>query len=207
MSGHLIDRPNRYLARVALPGQVVEVHVPNPGRMHELMLPGRPVQITPAAGPQRKTAFDLQAVWHEQTWVCIDNRLGGRLARLVLEQHLLAELEPYHQVLAEVRCGASRLDFLLHGSPHCWVEAKSCTLLINGCGRFPDAPTVRGRRHLDELIARRQLGDRAAVLFVVQRPDALRLGPHDLTDPEFGVALRAAAAAGVALLAVTAAWT
>ncbi|MBI2300154.1 MAG: DNA/RNA nuclease SfsA [Armatimonadetes bacterium] len=207
LHARLRARPNRYLAEVDLAGRVVEAHVPNPGRMHELMLPGRAVQLVAVSGEHRKTAFDLVAVEHEGLWVCIDNRLGGRFARGLLEQHRLPELEPYERVEAEVRCGDSRIDFRLTGAGGVtWVEVKSCTLVVDGQGRFPDAPTLRGARHVRELAERVAGGEQAAVLWVIQRPDAVEIVPNDATDPDFGAALREAAAGGVQTLAITTEW-
>ncbi len=205
--GRLLARPNRYLAWADLAGREVAAHVPNPGRMVELMAPGRPVHLVSAAGEHRRTAYDLVAVEHTCGWVCIDNRLGGRLARAALAAHALPELEPYQCVEPEVTVGDSRLDFRLSGPGVHWVELKSCTLVVDGWGRFPDAPTKRGTRHVGELAARVGLGERASVLFLIQRPDAAAIAPNDDTDPAFGQALRAAAAAGVRLVAYTSVWS
>ncbi len=211
VEGRLIDRPNRYLAHVELDGVEVAAHVPNPGRMTELMIAGRTVHLRPAAHAERKTAWDLLGILHDTpdgpVPVCIDNRLGGRLARLALEQHALDALPDYGEVRAEVKWGASRLDFRLAADPPIWVEVKSCTLVDDGHGRFPDAPTLRGTRHLGELTALVAEGQRAAALFVIQREDVRSVGPNDETDPDFGQALRAAADGGVMLLAVRCAWS
>ncbi|MBI5831340.1 MAG: DNA/RNA nuclease SfsA [Armatimonadetes bacterium] len=211
VEGRLLERPNRYLARVDIDGREQFAHVPNPGRMTELMIAGRTVHLRPATNPDRKTAWDLLGVLHETEAgvvpVCIDNRLGGKLARAALEQRSIPELGAYDAVRPEVRWGASRLDFRLEAEPAVWVEVKSCTLVDDGHGRFPDAPTVRGRRHLGELTALVGEGQRAAALFVVQRDDVRSVGPNDGTDPDFGEALRAAEAAGVMLLAVRCGWS
>lgn len=207
-TARLVERENRYRARVELDGGEVAAHVPNPGRMAELMLPGVRLHIVAVAGGHRVTGYDVVAVEHAGRWVCIDNRLGGRLARRALEGRAMPELLPYETVAREVRCGDSRLDFRLHGGGRvCWVELKSCTLVIDGCGRFPDAPTARGRRHLMELIRRREAGDEAAVLFLVQRPEAEAIGPHQATDPAFAAALGEALAAGVRAIAYTSSWS
>ena len=118
---------------------------------------------------------------------------------------MTGSLEPFRSYPCfqrEVRLGRSRMDFRLEGSAGtCWVEAKSVTLVDPGVARFPDAPTARGVRHLRELSAAVRRGERAAVAFVVQRPDARRFAPHDRADPAFGAALREAAAAGVGVYA------
>ena len=207
LEGSLLERPNRFLAIVDLDGEAVRAHVPNPGRMLELMTPGRRLMLRPAAAEGRRTSFDLLAVHYHSQWVCIDNRLGAKLVRAALEDHAVPELEPYETVEAEVRCGESRLDYRLSGDGRIgWVELKSCTLVESGHGRFPDAPTVRGARHLRELIGRVETGERAAAMFLIQRPDAASIGPNDATDPEFGRTLRSAIAAGVVPVAYTSSW-
>jgi len=105
-----------------------------------------------------------------------------------------------------VRLGESRIDFRLGGATGvCWAEIKSVTLVddTDGVARFPDAPTARGARHVRELTAAVGRGQRAAVVFVVQRADARRFTPHDRADAAFGVALREAADAGVGVYAWT----
>jgi sugar fermentation stimulation protein A len=206
VAGTLLARDNRFLARVRVGGREALAHVPNPGRMTELMIPGRTVHLRPAPGGTRKTAWDLLAIDHDGLWVCLDNRFGGRLAGLALAAHAIDGLPPYRAVRAEVKSGHSRLDYYLDAEPPTWLEVKSCTLVVDGRGLFPDAPTVRGTRHLTELTElARTCG--AAVLFVIQRPDAVSLAPHDATDPAFGAALRNAEAAGVRLLARRCVWS
>jgi len=199
-----LARPNRYLAHVELAGAVVACHVPNPGRMTELMSPGTEGLVAAAAAPHRKTDYDLIALRTAGTWVYIDNRLGNRVLRWRLAHGGFAEWKDYDQVQPEVRFGASRIDFqLTRGPEKGFLEMKSCTLVVDGEARFPDAPTVRGRRHLEELQTARTAGYRAGVLFLIQRPDARWFRPHDEMDPAFGAALRSAAAAGVEVWAYT----
>lgn len=204
----LIERENRYRARVRIGDAEVAAHVPNPGRMAELMRPGVALHLVAAEAPGRRTDYDVVAVRLGRRWVCIDNRLGARLVRRALESGAMPELLPYDRCEREVRCGASRLDFRLSGPAAVrWLELKSCTLVVDGRGRFPDAPTERGTRHLHELIERVGAGDQAAALFLIQRPDAAGLGPNRATDPVFAAALGDAAAAGVRLLAYTSCWS
>lgn len=201
------SRPNRYLAWLELGGAVVACHVPNPGRLEELLVPGKPVWVLPAEGGPRKTGYDLLAVEHQEVWVGIDNRLGNRLLRWRLEAGL-AEVGGYDTIRSEVILGKSRIDFLLTGrNGPLWLELKSCTLVEAGVARFPDAPTVRGRRHVEELAAARAAGQRAGILFLIQRPDAHCWWPHEATDPDFAAALRAAVAAGVEVWAYTSEWS
>lgn len=197
-------RPNRYLAHVELAGKVVACHVPNPGRMTELMIPGAEGLAAAAAAPHRKTDYDLIALRTAGIWVYIDNRLGNRVLRWRLAHGGLPEWKDYDQVQPEVRFGDSRIDFqLTRGLEKGLLEMKSCTLVVDGEARFPDAPTGRGRRHLEELRAARAEGYRTGVLFLIQRRDARWFRPHDELDPAFGAALRQAVAEGVEVWAYT----
>jgi len=188
------ERPNRFLGLVELQGQPVECHISDSGRLRELLRPGAEVLIAKAASARRRTAYDLLAVRAKAVWVCVAPRLASRLVRQMLEQQRVPELAEYSRVEVEVPWGHSRLDFRLSREGEtCWVELKSCTLVVDGEARFPDAPTVRGQRQMADLAALRRSGQRAVVFFLVQRPDAQRFAPHDEIDPAFGAALRAAA--------------
>jgi sugar fermentation stimulation protein A len=130
--------------------------------------------------------------------VSADARLPGHLVFEALQEGRLTPFTGYPQVRREVVFGESRLDLLLQGPPgRCVVEVKSVTLVERGLGLFPDAPTERGRRHVQTLAQAVAKGYRAAVLFVIQRPDAHACAPNDSADPAFGAALREAVAQGV----------
>ncbi len=130
--------------------------------------------------------------------VSIDARLPNRLVEEAVVGGRLEGFEGYAKVEREVRYGRSRLDLLLEGKDRrCWVEAKSVILVGEGVGYLPDAVTSRGRRHLEELVNAKVQGERAAIVFVVQRPDAHSLSPHDESDPEFGAVFREAVRCGV----------
>ncbi|MDW8317275.1 MAG: DNA/RNA nuclease SfsA [Anaerolineae bacterium] len=200
---HFLRRENRFRCQVELDGAVVPAHLPNSGRLGELLTPGAAVRVRPAANPgPRKTVGDLTLVWHAGAWVSVDARLPGRLAAEALALGRLAPFAGYPKVQAEVRAGDSRLDLLLEGpAGRCWIETKSVTLVEGGVALFPDAPTARGARHLQALQALRGLGERAAVVFVVQRQDVLAFSPHPSADPAFAEALRRASRAGVEVYA------
>ena len=121
---------------------------------------------------------------------------------MVLEESIagaaLPEFAGYARISMEVTFGASRIDMLLSGPQgRCYVEAKSVTLVARGMALFPDAPTIRGRKHLTSLAEAVRKGHRSAVAFVVQRPDARVFSPNDPGDREFGSALRHAVESGV----------
>ena len=137
--------------------------------------------------------------------VSVDARLPNPLLADALARGGLPQFAGYTGIRGEAVRGQSRLDFLLTdgGGNRCWIETKSVTLVEDGLALFPDAPTLRGCKHLEELGAAVAGGDRAALVFVVQRPDARCLAPHVAADPAFTAALARAAAAGVEVYAYT----
>lgn len=200
-------RDNRFRVQVQIKGRVEAAHLPNSGRLGELLVPGHKVWLAPADArrrSQRRTAYDLTLVEFAGRLVSVDARLPGRLLAEALRHGQFAGFKDYTTVRREVRLGKSRLDFRLEAEserPPCWIEVKSVTLVEKGTARFPDAPTTRGQRHLRELICAVEKGNRAAVAFVVQREDAERFAPHDQADPAFGHILRQAVRAGVEVYA------
>jgi sugar fermentation stimulation protein A len=154
------------------------------------------------SGSGRKTQYDLKLVRYAGVWVSVDARLPNPLLAEAFRADALAGFAGYTHLQSEVALGHSRIDFLLTGpAGRCWVETKSVTLVEEGIARFPDAPTERGRRHLEALIRTLEQGDQAAVMFVIQRPDAQVFEPHTEADPHFAQALHRAQSAGVSVLA------
>jgi len=173
-----VKRDNRFRVTVQVEGHPVWAHLPNSGRLRELLVPGRRVLLAPAQAPGRRTRYDLLMVDLDETLVSVDARKPGPLLHEALQAGRLEEFAGYTQVRREVSYGQSRLDLALEGGPdggRCFIEAKSVTLVEDGVALFPDAPTQRGHRHLGELMRARGEGHRAAVAFVVQRGDAIRL--------------------------------
>jgi len=209
VAARFVARPNRFIVMARLAGgRLVRCHMADPGRLLELLLPGVALRLRPApAVGARKTAFSValvRAPMAPRPWVSLDTTLPNRLAADLLRRGVIRGLGGCAALRAEVTHGGSRFDFLVsprQGSD-IYVEVKSVTLVVNGVGRFPDAPTSRGTRHLEELTRHVQEGGRAAVLFVVQRPDAGRVRAHGETDPQFARALAMAHKAGVMLRAV-----
>ena len=202
VEGTFVRRDNRFRATVLVDGEEAWAHVPNSGRLHELFVPGIPVLLRPANNPDRRTAYDLLMVIVDGQLVSLDSRLPSRLVAEAVRRRALPEFRGYETVREEVRMGRSRIDVLLEGTHgRCWIEAKSVTLVEEGIAYFPDAVTARGKRHVEDLAEAVAHGDRAAVVFVIQRSDAVGFRPHDASDPEFGRALRAAAASGVEVYA------
>ncbi|MFN8473314.1 MAG: DNA/RNA nuclease SfsA [Anaerolineae bacterium] len=211
LDGILVERENRFRARVRLDTSEVLAHVPNPGRTVELLYPGARVLLTPRSEPGRRTAYDLiLAYTEENVLVSLDTRFPSRLFSEAMEVGRIAPLAAYRVERAETKFGTSRLDFALTPRqdaapdlPPCLVEVKSSTYVINGMGLWPDAPSLRGQRHVRELADAVAQGYRAAIVWFVQRPDARCLTPNRAVDPRFGEALDAARAAGVEAYAYT----
>jgi len=199
--GRFVDRPNRFIAHVELNGQVQTVHVKNTGRCKELLIPGAVVYLEGNDDPKRKTAWDLVAVEKSERLINMDSQAPNRVfGEWVREGKFLPNVT---LVRPETRFGASRFDFYLEadGKRH-FVEVKGVTLEEDGIVRFPDAPTERGVKHLEELTRARDDGYESWVCFVVQMSGMKWFEPNDRTHPQFGEALRRAEQAGVHVLAL-----
>lgn len=191
-----LARPNRFIARVARGGQTDTVHVKNTGRCRELLVPGARVILSLSHAPNRKTGADLIAVYKGGTLINMDSQAPNAAAA-----ELLRQLYPGCSLYPERRYGSSRFDFYLElGDRRIFTEVKGVTLEQAGVALFPDAPTERGRKHLDELIRARAEGYEANVLFLIQMKGCRVFRPNEATDPHFAAALRAAAEAGVGVL-------
>ncbi len=198
IEGRFLRRLNRFAGLVDVDGSETLVHIANSGRMKELLVEGFRVLLKPAAGTHRKTGYDLALVDLGHTLCSSDARLPNFLLHEALVEGRLEEFEGYTDIARERTFEDSRLDLVLSGpSGVCYIEAKSVTLVVDGVGLFPDAPTVRGAKHVGTLAKAVEQGHRAAAVFVVQREDASALTPHDIADPAFGAALRRAIEKGV----------
>ncbi len=194
--GAFIDRPNRFTAHVDINGSVHTVHVKNTGRCGELLLPGAEVFLTAPGTPGRKTVYDLVAVTNQNGLVVnIDSQAPNAVAKEWLCRR------GYDRIVPEYRFGDSRLDFYMEkGTQRCLMEVKGCTLEREGIGYFPDAPTQRGAKHLNELANAVKLGYTAYLAFVIQMEGVYEVRPNTFTDPAFALALENAGRAGVRVL-------
>lgn len=209
--GTFIRRPNRFIAYIDLTGTEVICHVPNTGRLKELLVPGVKVMLSFHPTGNRKTQYELRMVMKEGFWVSIDSQLPNLLAYEAIVNEAVTELTGYSEVRREVVYQNSRFDLqlintdnrLTNNTPNsaCFVEVKGVTLEREGWSYFPDAPTERGRKHIDELIHAVHNGYRAALLFVVQTERAKGFTPNEVTDPAFAEKVRSAYEAGVEILA------
>ena len=202
--GTFISRPNRFIAVVEIDGEQQRVHVKNTGRCKELLVPGNTVYLEKSANPRRKTAYDLIAVEKRTPegakLVNMDSMAPNRAAGEWLAAGGLGEIE---NLRAEATIGDSRFDFAgQQGGCRVVIEVKGCTLEENGVARFPDAPTLRGVKHLRGLTALAKDGCRCAVLIVIQMKGVRVFQPNWKTQPEFGEALIEARDAGVEIIAM-----
>lgn len=206
LPARFLSRPNRFVARVEAEGEELVCHVKNTGRCRELLVPGATVWLEESPNPSRKTKFDLIAVEKGDRLINMDaqapNKVFGEWAAAGGFREGLTLLRP------ETTYRSSRFDFYWESSKsRGFVEVKGVTLEEDGVVRFPDAPTLRGVKHLDELVKAHEAGYEAAVCFVIQMENVRWFAPNDVTHPEFGQALRRAAQAGVEILAMDCAVT
>ncbi len=193
--GTFVHRDNRFVAKVAVDGRTHKAHVPNTGRMSELLVPGAKVALSRHHEAHRKTNYTLWAVCYKGIWVCIAARLANDIA-----ERVFTVTSGIGNIKREVSYGTSRFDFsYTRGNGNIFCEVKSVNLVEKGCALFPDAPTSRGVKHLKELTAAIKAGYGARVLFVVQREDADHIRVNRKMDPLFDRALKEAAQAGVAI--------
>ena len=191
-----LDRPNRFIAHVLLDGEKTAVHVKNTGRCRELLLPGVRVVLAAAATEGRKTAWDLIGVYKDNERLFnIDSQAPNAAAA----EWLAAQ--GFDRVRREYTLGDSRFDFCMEkGAEKYLLEVKGCTLEVSGVGYFPDAPTLRGVKHLRELAEALRQGWHSYLAFVIQTEGVTRVLPNRETHPAFGEALDAAKKAGVRVL-------
>lgn len=199
VEGIFIDRPNRFIAHVDIEGVVNTVHVKNTGRCKELLIPKTPVRLEVSDNPNRKTLYDLVAVYKKNFgWINMDSQAPNKVVKEWLET------KDYDYIKPEYKYGDSRIDFYMRkGNQEYLMEVKGCTLEIDGIGYFPDAPTTRGIKHLRELIKAKRACYECAIAFVIQMEGINEVRPNIDTHPEFGVALQEAKEAGVKILYLT----
>lgn len=200
VSGTFISRPNRFVAQVDINGKEATVHVKNTGRCKELLIKGAQVFLSVSDNPLRKTRYDLVAVIKNGICINMDSYAPNLAAGEWLKSSGL--FSENAQIKAEKTFGDSRFDFYIKdGERQAFLEVKGVTLEQDGIALFPDAPTLRGVKHINELIQCTEKGYEAYILFVIQMKGIKEFRPNDGTHRAFGDALRSAQKAGVKIIA------
>lgn len=202
--GKFLSRPNRFIAHVKIQGKTQVCHVKNTGRCKELLVPGSTVYLEESDNKNRKTKYDLVAVEKGNVMVNMDSNAPNK----VVLEWLNNENCPIFQgtqkryIKPECKYGNSRVDFYVEADDRkIFVEVKGVTLEDNGVARFPDAPSQRAVKHVEELAAAVGKGYESYVMFVIQMKGVRYFTPNDDTHPQFGEALRSAVKKGVQVLA------
>ena len=207
VSGTFLQRPNRFIAHVLINGIEEICHVKNTGRCHELLAPGCTVYCFVSDNPLRKTKYDLIAVEKKTKNGILLVNMDSQAPNAAAKEWLQSGTSPFGKldvIRPECKFGNSRFDFYLEKEKRrIYLEVKGVTLEDKGVVLFPDAPTERGVKHVQELIRCRTEGFETYVLFVVQMECALYFTPNRKTHPQFADALQEAQQAGVKLLAYT----
>ncbi len=199
--GLFLSRPNRFIAMVEVGGQALRCHVKNTGRCKELLLPGARLILDRAENPLRATPYDVVAVYKGDTLINMDSAAPNK----AMHEYLLSGgfAKGLTLVKPEAKYGDSRFDFFAQGKDkRLFIEVKGCTLEENGVALFPDAPTLRGAKHLRELGNAVLEGYEAHAVFVIQMKGCAVFRPNRRTDPAFADAALAAAKAGVRITAM-----
>lgn len=200
VKGTFIERPNRFIAYVEIDGRQEKVHVKNTGRCRELLQKGVTVYLEKSGNPERKTAYDLVAVEKGGLLVNMDSAAPNLAAGEWLASGGL--LAPVKLIKPECTYGNSRFDFYVESEAvKMWLEVKGVTLETQRTALFPDAPSLRALKHVEELIQAKENGYEAGILFVVQMEGIRRFTPNWETQPAFAQALERAQEAGVAIYA------
>jgi len=206
LNGIFVERPNRFLVHFKINSNdknIEMAHLRDPGRLKELLIPNVKLLLRKASNPNRKTGYDVIAVYHDKRWILINSGFHSDLASELIESGMIGELDNYSIQRREFSYGNSRIDFLLTSTTSnlMLLEVKGCTLVEDGLAKFPDAPTLRGKKHLDELSSSTKNGYKAAVLFLIIRDDAEKFTPNTPMDPDFAAALKNADENGVTIIA------
>lgn len=198
VQGNFVSRPNRFIAYVKVQGKIHTVHVKNTGRCKELLTENAVVFLEKSDNPKRKTQYDLVAVMKGSRIINMDSQAPNRAVAEWLKKQ-----QEYEVIKPEYKYGESRLDFFAQkGEKKTLIEVKGVTLEEDNVALFPDAPTQRGSRHLQELIKAKKDGFSAAVIFVIQMKGCTSFSPNTKRDPLFAEMLFKAKEAGVKIIAV-----
>lgn len=205
-SATLIQRYKRFLADVVTPaGETLTLHCPNTGAMTGCATPGDTVWYSTSENTKRKYAHTWELTQTQSdAWICVNTLRANMLVKEALMADRLPTLMGYSVLKSEVKYGSeqSRIDFMLQAEDrrNCYIEVKSVTLADKAQGYFPDAVTLRGQKHLRELMSVAAAGDRAVLLFAVLHSAIDRFSPARHIDPKYAQLLSEAQRQGVEIL-------
>ena len=200
-----VERPNRFVTHIDIEGKIVKSHLPDPGRLRELLVPGAEVLVRPTSNKNRKTGFTTVMVKFSGGLISLVSTLPNYFVKESLLNRNLKIFSQFKLIRPEITVGNHRFDFLLvdkKNNPF-YLEIKSVTYVKDGIAKFPDAVTARGARHAESLMNLVLNGKQAGILFVCQRPDANSFQPMWDRDPKFSKALLNAHLAGVKVWCIT----
>ncbi|MCG5104678.1 DNA/RNA nuclease SfsA [Oceanobacillus alkalisoli] len=202
VEGIFAKKLNRFVAEVYIAGELEKVHIKNTGRLTEILQPGAVLALETSDNPNRKTRYSIIAARKGARWINIDSQISNQLVYDALVAGNIQEFHGIRDLKREATFGNSRFDlFYYRGARGGFIEVKGVTLERDGLAMFPDAPTIRGRKHVETLIEAMQAGYEATVLFVIQMKGCHSFTPHYAMDPAFHEALQEAEHLGVRILA------
>src|SRR5690625_518863 len=185
--GTLIKRENRFIAQVKINGTTERVHVPNTGRLPQILLEGVQVQLRKSNNPNRKTKYSLIAAMKGDQWINIDSQLPNKLAFDSIDRGIIQEYTDLDLLKREVSYGNSRFDLYYEkDGQKGFIEVKGVTYAEDGVGMFPDAPTTRGTKHIYEMIKAVEAGYEGTIFFLIMREDCDSFSPYYDMDQEIG---------------------
>jgi len=204
IEGILLKRYKRFLADIRLKnGHYITAHCPNSGSMKTCKEPGWKTLVSESDNPSRKLKYTWEMVHNGKCWIGVNTQIPNKITMEAINNDEIPELSGYDEMHSEVKYGQnSRVDILLTGGKDiCYVEVKNVTLVeADGFYKFPDAITERGQKHLYELLEMVKKGNRAVMLFVIQRSDGTTFKPADHIDPDYARALKEVHRKGVEVL-------
>ena len=201
-----IERPNRFITIIEIGGEKHKSHLPDPGRLKELLIPGASLLVRPAPeNKERSTAFTTIMVNLKGQWISLVSTLPNQFVKYSFQKNRIPIFQKYKLVRPEVTIRNHRFDFLLSNKSgkNFFLEVKSVTFVENGIAKFPDAVTTRGMNHAKTLTNLVKEGEFAGILFVCQRPDATLFEPMWDRDPMFSNVLFNAYKMGVKVWCIT----
>lgn len=202
IEAQFIKRPNRFIAHVLVDGKEQIAHVRNTGRCREILTEGTKVILEKAKNPDRKTAYSLIAAYKGDMLINIDSQIPNAVVFEGVKNNKIPALLNVNNIKREVTYGNSRFDIYFEKEDsRGFIEVKGVTLEDNGLAMFPDAPTERGRKHIEEMAAAVANGYEGFIIFLIQMKGVHAFSPNFSMDPEFAEELRKSASLGVKVLA------